>query len=205
MVEGALAAQDYRSAIWPLFAWATLAFAVGFVALVGLGLALASRVAGADPQRIVILMSFAVCRSLGAVGQLIVIGAAQVTFDQAYCDCGFKNEEIVSQIWGQMLLEGASGWLVSSAASGGDRIVGVDLACADGCPRLGHHLLADAIGLIATVVVELLESRSTRHLLLPATRVRASLCSASGRSGSASHCGTRSHPNRGVGGGTAPL
>ena len=159
MVEGRLAAQDYRVAIWPIFAVGNLAFTVGFIALVGLGLALASRVERSRPQRIVIPMTFAVAGVLGAVGQLIVIGAAQVTVDQAYCDCGFKNEEIVSQIWGQMLIEGASEWLVSTAAVlAAIGIVGVDLALRRRMPA-GWDIISwlTAIGLIATVVVELLE------------------------------------------------
>jgi hypothetical protein len=39
-----------------------------------------------------------------------------VTIDIAYCDCGFKETEVVSQIWAQMLADGASRWLVNGAA-----------------------------------------------------------------------------------------
>jgi len=159
MVERRLAVQDYRMTIWPVFALGNFAFALGFVALAGLGLALASRLAGGDAQRIVILTSFGVAGVLGAVGQLIVIGVAQVTVDTLYCDCGFKNEEIVSQIWGQMLIEGASEWLVSTAAVlAAIGIVGVDLALRRRMPA-GWDIISwlTAIGLIATVVVELLE------------------------------------------------
>jgi hypothetical protein len=155
MVEGRLAAQDYRVAIWPVFALGNLAFGVGFIALVGLGLALASRLANSHPQRILVLMSFAVAGVLGAVGQLIVIGAAQVTVDQAYCDCGFKNEEVVSQIWGQMLLEGASRWLISGAGVlAAIGIVGVEIAFPRRMPAAwGIVSWLTAIGLIATVAV----------------------------------------------------
>ena len=155
MVEGRLAAQDYRVAIWPIFAVGNLAFAVGFIALVGLGLALASRVERSRPQRIVIPMTFAVAGVLGAVGQLIVIGAAQVTVDQAYCDCGFKNEEIVSQIWGQMLIEGGTRWLINAASVlAAIGIVGVDVAFRRRMPAAWDIASwVTAIGLIATVVV----------------------------------------------------
>jgi hypothetical protein len=159
MVEGRLAAQDYRVAIWPIFAVGNLAFAVGFIALVGVGLALAARLERVDPRRIVIPMTFAVAGVLGAVGQLMIIGAAQVTVDLAYCDCGFKNEEVVSQIWGQMLIQGASEWLVSTAAVlAAIGIVGVALALRRRMPA-GWDIISwlTAIGLIATVVVQLLE------------------------------------------------
>jgi hypothetical protein len=53
---------------------------------------------------------------IGAIAELIVVGAIQVTIGLAYCDCGFKNEEVVSQIWGVMLIEGATGWLLNGTA-----------------------------------------------------------------------------------------
>jgi hypothetical protein len=92
---------------------------------------------------------------LGAVGQLIIIGAAQVTVEQAYCDCGFKDTEVVSQIWGQMLIEGASQWLINSAAVlAAIGIAAVDVAFRKRMPA-GWDIVSwlTAIGLIATVVV----------------------------------------------------
>ena len=168
MVEGRLAAQDYRIAIWPIFALGNFSFALGFVALAGLGLALASRLGSGDPQRIVIPTSLGVAGVLGAVGQFILIGAAQVTVDMAYCDCGFKNEEIVSQIWGQMLIEGASEWLVNAgtvlAAIG---IVGVDVAFRRRMPAEWDIVSwLTAIGLTATVVVGFLDVQGDLGLYL---------------------------------------
>ena len=159
MVEGRLAVQDYRIAIWPIFALGNFAFGVGFVALAGLGLALAARLGSSDPQRIVIPTSLGVAGVLGAVGQFILIGAAQVTIDMAYCDCGFKNEEIVSQIWGQMLIEGASEWLVNAAAVlAAIGIVGADVAFRRRMPAAWDIVSwLTAIGLIATVVVGFLD------------------------------------------------
>jgi hypothetical protein len=158
MVEGRLAAQDYRMAIWPIFAFGNLAFGVGFVALAGLGVALAARLGRADPQRVAILTSLGVGGALGAVGQLMIIGAAQVTVDQAYCDCGFKETEIVSQIWGQMLIEGASQWLINAAAVlAAIGIIAIDISFRRRLPA-GWDIASwlTVIGLIATVVVGLL-------------------------------------------------
>jgi hypothetical protein len=155
MVEQRLAVQDYRIAIWPIFALGNFAFAVGFVALAGLGLALASRLGSGDSQRIVILTSLGVAGILGAVGQFILIGAAQVTVDLSYCDCGFKNEEIVSQIWGQMLIEGGTRWLVNAASVlAAIGIVAVDVSFRRRMPAAWDIVSwLTAIGLIATVVV----------------------------------------------------
>jgi hypothetical protein len=155
MVEGRLAAQDYRMAIWPVFMLGNLAFGVGFMALAGLGVALASRLASGDSRRVAILTSFAVGGVLGAVGQLMIIGAAEVTVQQAYCDCGFKDTEIVSQIWGQMLIEGASQWLINSAGVlAAIGIVAVDVSFRKRMPA-GWDIASwlTVIGLIATVVV----------------------------------------------------
>ena len=115
MVEQRLAGQAYRVAIWPIFFLGNLSFGIAFVGIAGLGLALASWLASGDPRRIVIPTAFGVAGVLGAVAQLMLIGAAQVTVDTPYCDCGFKETEIVAQIWGQMLVEGASNWLLNGA------------------------------------------------------------------------------------------
>ena len=116
MVEQRLAVQDYRVAIWPVYFLNNLAFGVGFMAIAGLGLALAALLGRGDSRRVALATSLGLAGIVGAVGQLILIGATQVTIDMAYCDCGFKETEIVSQIWGQMLIEGASRALVNAAS-----------------------------------------------------------------------------------------
>ena len=42
---------------------------------------------------------------------LFVIGAHDVTIVQQYCDCGFKNEESISQFWAINIIDGATNWL----------------------------------------------------------------------------------------------
>ena len=116
MVDARLASYDYRVAIWPVFFLSNLSFGVAFVALTGLGFALASWLASGDPRRVAIATSAGVAGILGAVGQLILIGATKATIDVSYCDCGFKETEIVSQIWAQMLANGAAFWLINGAS-----------------------------------------------------------------------------------------
>jgi hypothetical protein len=115
MVERRLAVQDYRVAIWPVFMLGNLATAIGFMVTTVLGLGLAGRVAANSSQRLGIAAGLGMAGIFGAVAQLVVIGAAQPTIDTPYCDCGFKETEIVSQIWAQQLAEGASQWLTNSA------------------------------------------------------------------------------------------
>jgi hypothetical protein len=158
MVEQRLAGQAYRVAIWPIYFLTNLSFGVAFVAIAGLGLALASWLASGDPQRIVIQTSLGVAGVLGAVAQLILIGATQVTIDLAYCDCGFKETEIVSQIWAQMLAEGASNWLFLGAlVLAAIGVLAVDVAFRARMPAAWDIVSwLTAIGTFASVVVGVL-------------------------------------------------
>ena len=116
MVDQRLAAQDYRVAIWPIFFLNNFSFGLAFVAITGLGFALLSSIESRDLRRVAVILGLGVGGILGAVGQLILLGATRVTIDIAYCDCGFKETEIVSQIWAQMLANGASEALVDAAS-----------------------------------------------------------------------------------------
>jgi hypothetical protein len=159
MVEQRLAVQGYRVAIWPIFFLNNLSFGVAFVALAGLGVALAALLAPPDTRRIAIAVGLVVGGILGAVGQFILIGATQVTIDIAYCDCGFKETEIVSQIWGQMLLEGAKNWLLDAAGNlAALGILAADAAFRARLPAAWSIVSwVAAIGLIATVIVSVLQ------------------------------------------------
>jgi hypothetical protein len=155
MVEGRLASYDYRVAIWPIFFLGNLSFAVGFVALTGLGFALASWLGSGNQRGVAIATSVGVGGILGAIGQLIIIGAAKATVDIAYCDCGFRDTEIVSQIWGQMIVEGAAFWLINGGvvllAIG---IFAVASAFRDAIPSTLNIVgRVTAAGLIAGVVI----------------------------------------------------
>ena len=115
MVERRLAVQDYRVAIWPVFLLGNLATGIGFMVAAALGLALAARVAAGSSHRLGIAAALGMAGIFGAVAQLVIVGTAQPTIDSPYCDCGFKETEIVSQIWAQQLAESASRWLTNAA------------------------------------------------------------------------------------------
>src|SRR3954454_7147016 len=115
MVEHRLAVQEYRVAIWPVFLLTNLVTGIGFMAVTALGLALAGKVQADSSHRLGIAAALGMAGIFGAVAQLVIIGAAQPTIDSPYCDCGFKETEIVSQIWAQQLIEGASRWLTNAA------------------------------------------------------------------------------------------
>lgn len=155
MVEMRLAIQDYRVAIWPIFLLGNLSFGVAFVAVAGLGLALGSRLADGDPRRIAVITSLGVGGILGAVAQLVLIGATQATIDIAYCDCGFKDTEIVSQIWAQMLANGASDWLLNGATVlAAIGVLAVDVSFRARMPAAWDMVSwLTAIALVANVIV----------------------------------------------------
>ena len=158
MVERRLAIQDYRVAIWPVFLLGNLATAIGFMAVSTLGLALAGRLASDDAKRVGIIAGLGLAGILGAVAQLVIIGVAQPTIDLAYCDCGFKETEIVSQIWAQQLAESASRWLTDAA--GVLAAIGVATAGSafrDRMPAWWNFFSwLTAIGLVAAVAIPFL-------------------------------------------------
>jgi len=57
------------------------------------------------------LLSF---QSLGVWDESV--GAVQTKIDIPYCDCGFKDQEIVSQVWAEMIVDGAVLWLINGAS-----------------------------------------------------------------------------------------
>jgi hypothetical protein len=155
MVEQRLASYDYRVAIWPVFFLSHLSFSAGFVVLTGLGFALASWLGSDDGRRVAIATSVGVAGILGAAGMLIIIGAAQATVDISYCDCGFRDTEIVSQIWAQMIAEGAASWLIIGASVlAAVGMIAVSSAFRDAISEsLRIVAWVTAIGLIAAAVV----------------------------------------------------
>jgi hypothetical protein len=158
MVQRRLAVQEYRMAIWPIFFLGNLAVGVGFMAATALGLELGRSVDRDRSLALGITAGLGMAGMFGAVAQLLIIGAAQPTIDNAYCDCGFKDTEIVSQIWAQQLIEGASQWLSNAALVLGAIGVGAaGTALRDRMPASWNIVSwITAFGLIAAVAIPFL-------------------------------------------------
>jgi hypothetical protein len=114
LVQRVLGNIDYRHNIWPIFFAANLLIGLGFGLLSCLGPVLAGR-ADRDDRRAILAATFIGAGLLGAAGQLVLIGSIKTSIDIPYCDCGFKDQEIVSQVWALMVTQGASEWLVNGA------------------------------------------------------------------------------------------
>lgn len=126
LVDRVTALIPYRHDVWPIFFGANALLGLGFLVIIGLGLVLAGRVARSDDRRNVLLWTLATAGLLGTVGQLILLGAVKASIDIPYCDCGFKTQEIVSQVWAEMVAQSAVQWLIYGATVVG--AVGIALA-----------------------------------------------------------------------------
>jgi hypothetical protein len=112
MVERSIATVAYRQAIWPVFLWTNLLYAVGFVAVV----AFAGAIVGSLGRRLAVFAALAgLGGTIGAIAGVIPIGSVESAVWLGYCDCGFKEQEIVSQIWASMVAQDISDWLLRAA------------------------------------------------------------------------------------------
>jgi hypothetical protein len=106
LVERVLGSADYKQAIWPIFMWTNLAFAVGFIAVVAFAASVATAWGGQPTFRSLATTG----GTIAAIASIIPIGAVNAAVWQLYCDCGFKETEIVSQIWAQMVALDIATW-----------------------------------------------------------------------------------------------
>lgn len=140
MVDRVLNTIPYRHDIWPWFFGTNILVAIGFAGLAALGWLLAARMSSTDDRRGFLLGSFVTGGILGAAGQLVLVGAVRAQIDIPYCDCGFKQQEIVSQVWAEMVTQGASEFLINGALVLG--AIGLALAAA----RFAGREMPDAWG-----------------------------------------------------------
>lgn len=110
LVERVLGTAAYRQAIWPVFLWTNLSFAFGFAAAVAFAfnVAAASGIAGGLPTFKSLVATGGV---MGAISSIIPIGSVNAGVWLQYCDCGFKETEVVSQVWAQMVTQDIGDWL----------------------------------------------------------------------------------------------
>jgi len=131
LVDRVTALIPYRQQVWPLFAAANGLFALGFLVLIGLGIVLAARAGVSGDRRHLLIWLIATAGVVGAIGQLVLVGAVKASIDIPYCDCGFKDQEIVSQVWAEMVVQSAVQVLIYAAgllAAGGLVVAGTAVA-----------------------------------------------------------------------------
>jgi hypothetical protein len=156
LVDRITALIPYRQDDWPIFLAANGLTALGFVVFAGLGFALAGRLARTDDRRHLLAWTFVTAGLLGAAGQLSLLGAVKASIDIPYCDCGFKNEEIVSQVWAEMVAQSAAQLLIYVAslfAAAGLILAGRQFARGAMPIRWGWLSHATAALLVVTVLI----------------------------------------------------
>jgi hypothetical protein len=112
LLEGTLAFFQNESDRWPQELAALLLFTLGFVALIGLVALLRSSAGRDDPWMLLGTLAIGVGAGIGAVTELLYLGAKQVGIDPHYCDCARATEQIISRGEFLNLLDNAQRWLL---------------------------------------------------------------------------------------------
>ena len=109
MVDRVLGSAEYRQAIWPVYLWTNLLFAIGFVAAVAF-----AAVVAAAPWARGSLATFAALATtggiIGAIASIMPIGEVDAAVWLGYCDCVSKESEVISQVWAQMVAHDIGVW-----------------------------------------------------------------------------------------------
>jgi hypothetical protein len=112
LLEGTLASFQNQSDRWPQQISSLILFAVGFVALIGLVALLRNAARRDDPWMLLGTLAVGVGAGIGAVGQLLFLGAKQVGIDPHYCDCARAAEQIISRGQTLDMIDNAQRWLL---------------------------------------------------------------------------------------------
>jgi hypothetical protein len=82
----------------PLDVASAVLYSLAFLAMAGVGLILGRASFGAGERGSVLATAFLAAGILGAAAQLVYLGAAQLATDPAYCDCGYRAEEVLGRL-----------------------------------------------------------------------------------------------------------
>ena len=117
LVDRLLGSQDFRHTIWPFDLAANLLLCVGLIAAVPFVWLTSAGIDPGDPRRRFLVAMTVTGAFVGIVATLAYVGAVKVTIDTAYCDCGFKEQESISQFWALSLVSGSRDWLLDGTAT----------------------------------------------------------------------------------------
>jgi hypothetical protein len=112
LLEGTLAFFQNESDRWPQEITSLILFTVGFLALIGLVALLRNAVGRDDPWMLLGTLAIGVGAGIGAVSELLYLGAKQVGIDPHYCDCARAAEQIIGRGQTLDMLDGAQRWLL---------------------------------------------------------------------------------------------
>jgi hypothetical protein len=109
-----LAFQPFEQSRWPIEWTAALLVAATFaIAIVLTCLLAAHGRRGIDRSVAVGTLASGAVLGLGSV--LLYVGAHDLATNVGYCDCGFKETEVIGRLWALMVIDGGTGWLRDGA------------------------------------------------------------------------------------------
>lgn len=114
-IDDIVATFEWEQSRWPIEFAASVLFALGFVALGGVGVLL-SRLAGmTDARRSLAAAAYIGGGIIGLVSQAWWLGVKPVATGAQYCECGLREEEIMSRLMTLMIAGNVQLWLVIGA------------------------------------------------------------------------------------------
>jgi hypothetical protein len=115
-IQGTLDFFEFDQTLWPIDFAGTALFAVGFMALAGLGPVLGRLADPDDGRRGLVAAALLGAGGLGAASQLLWLGVKPVATSTQYCECGLLAEEIMARLMILNATGSVQSWLVSGAA-----------------------------------------------------------------------------------------
>ena len=112
LLEGTLAFFQNESDRWPQELTSLILFTVGLLALIGLVALLGNAVGRDDPWMLLGTLAVGVGAGIGAVSQLLFLGAKEVAIDPHYCDCARAAEQIIGRGQALGMIDNAQRWLL---------------------------------------------------------------------------------------------
>lgn len=154
LAQGTLEFFKFASSVWPQELAQRLLFAVGFLFLAGLGLAL-GRVIGSESPRSFAVIPLVFAGVMGVIVNLLTIGAKSVAIDPHFCDCKHFAEQIIARGQALGMVETAEQWVfygIFVMIAVGAVLLG-RVATATGLFSKGWAYLAYAIGALVLVAM----------------------------------------------------
>jgi hypothetical protein len=106
---------SWQQSLWPLEFAGTALFALGFTALGWLGVLLARLADRSDARRVLAAAAYIGVAVIGATSQLFWLGVKPIATSPHYCDCGLRQEEIMSRLMVMNVAGGVQMWMVIGA------------------------------------------------------------------------------------------
>jgi hypothetical protein len=151
-IDSIVADFAFQQTLWPLELLGTTLFAIGFLALGGLGPVLGRLAAPDDARGGLVTASFLAAGGLGAASQLLWIGTRAFAINPQYCDCGLRAEEIMSRLMAIGIVTSVQALLISGAMVAAS--VGVVMAGALGREHgmpIGWWWVSIAVAVVALI------------------------------------------------------